>query len=359
MVNGVPSASLPTPPGRKHQAWLIGLGVLVSGLFVYLMFRKVDLTELATHVSQVDPHILALALVVDLVAFLVLALRSHVLLRPLHPYPFWTVLKSILLAYAGNYVFPARAGEVMRLGFLVHKGGASTSSCLAVVAAERILDAGFILALSLVGISLSVVEAPTGITLYVLAGILAACIVLAFLAGRFPGAVKRAVHRVGRLFGRAVSASFIDRSFDGFSRGLQGLSSIRHLLLILLATGCNWGLTAVSIHIWLIAFGLSLPWYASLVILGFVAFGLAVPSSPGNVGTFHYFVTHALVPFGVPLVLAASVAVVGHAVKMPFVFVGVVLCFPDVFGRNRHHAPSEAHAPSKPSAARLHSKLQL
>jgi len=43
--------------------------------------------------------------------------------------------------------------------------------------------------------------------------------------------------------------------------------------------------------------------------------GMLVPSSPGYVGVFHYLVTVALVPFGVPKDLALSFALVWHGVN--------------------------------------------
>jgi uncharacterized membrane protein YbhN (UPF0104 family) len=46
-----------------------------------------------------------------------------------------------------------------------------------------------------------------------------------------------------------------------------------------------------------------------------VALGMVVPSSPGYIGVFHYLVTVALMPFGVPKDLALSFAFVWHGLN--------------------------------------------
>ena len=41
--------------------------------------------------------------------------------------------------------------------------------------------------------------------------------------------------------------------------------------------------------------------------------GMVVPSSPGYIGIFHYLVTVAVVPFGIPKEMALTFALVWHA----------------------------------------------
>jgi uncharacterized membrane protein YbhN (UPF0104 family) len=63
------------------------------------------------------------------------------------------------------------------------------------------------------------------------------------------------------------------------------------------------------------AFHLDVPLTAVIFANIVVALGMLVPSSPGYIGVFHYLVTVALVPFGVPKELALGYAIVWHGIN--------------------------------------------
>ena len=52
------------------------------------------------------------------------------------------------------------------------------------------------------------------------------------------------------------------------------------------------------------------------MVLVFLGFGAAIPSSPGYIGTYDYFAMRGLALFGVPTPVAASFALVGHVVAL-------------------------------------------
>lgn len=111
---------------------------------------------------------------------------------------------------------------------------------------------------------------------------------------------------------------------------IVGFESLGSTKVILCAGGLSvgiWLMSAASVHVWFWAFDLKLPVHAALVVVGFLAFGTALPSAPGFVGAYHYFVVLALTKvYGVDPVQAAAVALVGHAVTVvPVTIVGLPL----------------------------------
>ncbi|MFQ6000262.1 MAG: lysylphosphatidylglycerol synthase domain-containing protein, partial [Anaerolineae bacterium] len=54
---------------------------------------------------------------------------------------------------------------------------------------------------------------------------------------------------------------------------------------------------------------------ASLFVMVVVNLGILIPSSPGYIGTFHFFAMSALAVFGAPRETALSYAVVSHAMQ--------------------------------------------
>jgi len=74
-----------------------------------------------------------------------------------------------------------------------------------------------------------------------------------------------------------------------------------------------WGAVFLFTYLVMMAFGLTLPFYAAIMVVIFTAFGKIIPSSPGAIGTYHYLVIIVLTAFGISKELALSYAIVLHA----------------------------------------------
>ncbi len=67
-----------------------------------------------------------------------------------------------------------------------------------------------------------------------------------------------------------------------------------------------------------------LQWSVSLILLVITTIAIAIPSSPGYVGTYHYLCQITLAMFGVPNGPALSFATVVHGINyLPIVIVGL------------------------------------
>jgi len=62
------------------------------------------------------------------------------------------------------------------------------------------------------------------------------------------------------------------------------------------------------------ALGFDLSFVAALTVMIILIFGLTVPTAPGFVGNWHYFIMLGLVIFGIPKADAMTFAIVHHAV---------------------------------------------
>jgi uncharacterized protein (TIRG00374 family) len=289
---------------RTRQYLQMALGLSVSLLFLWLAFRNVDFDEVLRHAISASPAILALVLVTKTGALLSASARSSLILRRLNPYSFWRVLKSLLVGFVGNAVFPLRAGEVMRVGYLVRHGDGAVppTSAVAVLVVERLMDTLFLF-LVLIGVLLvGVVELEIGTLLPVMGGLAVASMVALFLLGRSPG-------RSAALFSHSP---FLSQKVERFANGLAVLSGPREIAMVGAATAGYWAFQALTVTVWFWAFRLELAWYAPLVVFLFIAFGAALPSSSGSVGTYHFFAISGMTLLGVGRSEAASVATVGH-----------------------------------------------
>lgn len=316
----------------KRRAVMIALGLAISALCLFLLFRDLSIEHVLQEIARVDLVVLSLVIPLDFVAFLFIAWRTHVLFNEMSTCSYREALKSVLLGYAGNNTLPLRAGELLRVGYLARVSKTPSSACLTLVGFERILDMVIILVLFTVSVSMTALSSSATAVLWTVAPALGAVLLFLWLIRRFPERFSALARRAGGLFG-SRGAEFVGGLASNVVDGLAALNSPVTMLGVLALTLANWLITAVSMSMWFFAFDLSLPWYAPLLLIGFVSFGNLLPSSPANVGTFHYFAAKALVVLGVGKATATSVAVVGHvAGTLPFTLVGIIWGFA-VFAR--------------------------
>jgi uncharacterized protein (TIRG00374 family) len=309
---------------------MLGIGLAVSALFLVLLFREVDLTAVLRGARKASPGLLALSLLTKFGGLLCLTGRSRVLLRPVAPYRVMTILRSVMLAFLGNNVLPFRLGEVLRIDYLARHGQVSRGATLAVVAFERVVDSFWLLVI-LAAVSPLIFAGLAGAaSLGVFAGAVAVAMVGGWAVSRYPGAflaVGRTV--VGWLGERALAV--LEPRMEAFVGGFGALGSARRTAAVLLFTLGYWLMQAGSVTLWILAFGLVVPWYAAFVVLVFIAFGAALPSSPGFVGTYDYFAMRGLALFSVDQTVAAAFAIVGHTIAIvPFSLVALVILFPEL-----------------------------
>ena len=316
------------PRWKRLLAILVGLAV--SSGFVVLMISGIDLARVIDEIRQVDVAVLSLTLVTSFAGFLAMATRSAVLLRPLHAYRPFQLFKSVLVSYAGNNVLPLRMGELLRIDYLARHGRCPHTSCLAVLAVERLLDLSCLVLLFFGLLPLVVVEMPSASA----PGIVGAIVVASLVGLAWIGSDRqRFVKLSGQLtswLGEGVSRWITSKA----ARFAEGLGALTKPTRVVAAIGLSWvywlaGITGLGIA--LAAFDIDLPWYAPAVVIVFITFGVALPSAPAFIGTFHYFAMLALTLMGVDQERAVSFAVVIHAFGMvPFTLLGILLLYGEI-----------------------------
>jgi uncharacterized protein (TIRG00374 family) len=323
---------------RETRRWLfLGVGILISCTLLFLSFRKIEFSDLSQHIGRVTLPILALALLTRFTNFCLVALRSSLLFAPLHRYSFWFLFKSGLLAYAVNNVVPFRAGEVARIGYLSREGKIPASSCLAVVAVERLLDLMAICVVIVCTLPSMAIDMPLGAPFYIAAGVLVTFIGGAMWISRRPELFVTLAAKLAGLLGKSVRA-FVEGKSKTFAEGLSALSSPATVLAVAGLSLLFWTMAAFGIQIWIWAFGFDLPWYTPVVVLTFLTFGLAVPSTPGHIGSYHFFAAAAMMAVGLPEAESVSFAVVGHAMAVvPFTLLALPI-FLREFSKRRKNA---------------------
>lgn len=284
------------------------------------MLHDVSPTEVWRQIRAARWGWLLAAAGVATLAFPLRTIRWRVLLRyEGQPLPWMPLWHATAIGFMANNLLPARAGEVARAYAASRLTSARFTTALASIAIERILDGVVLLALLVLGLAaggfgpsttiggVAVQRLTTGAGV-VFGGLLVAALGVVAV----PGFTLR-IARVAA--GRLLPARWAPRAVDLIEGVLEGLSALRspaRVAVVVWWSVVLWVTNALSFWLAFAAFGLALSWGPALVLQGAVAFGVALPSSPGFFGVFEGATRAALALYAISATTAASLAIGFH-----------------------------------------------
>lgn len=315
--------------GKKSN--LIGLAL--SAVCFYLVFRKVDLARLGEAMSSLDYRMLTLAIMVFMTTFLVRTLRWQSLIRPTKKIGYGRLFGVVMIGYMANNVLPARLGEFVRAYVLSKKEGVRKSTTLATIFIERIFDGLsllFILGSLLIAYETGLItgdhDFPASIKYFSIlagfgfAGAFGFVLALEFFPG-FAGFLTRMIHR----FAPAKFAPKLESILRAFVEGVGCLRSWKSLLFVFGASLTVWAIEGSTYALMGQAFHLDLPLRAFFIAMVIVNLGTIMPSAPGFVGVFQFFCMISLGMFGVSEAKAVSFGLVLNLAEyLPVTLVGIL-----------------------------------
>lgn len=265
---------------KDIKRWLPG--AVISLILIAVILHFVDFHTVAEAVRRANYYILGIAMVLS---FLWMALRAAVwwtLLRERAPYKdvFFTISEGYLL----NNFLPFRLGELGRAFLLSRKSSLTFMEILPTIVIERAVDLVYSALVLLAAIPF-VVGAQDSAQI----GIVIAVVVLAGIAALYLLARNRqwALALFHKLSARwpviqRFGGEFLEAFFSGLAVITDGWVFVRFLFWMTL----DWIVAIVSYFLIIRAFFPQAEWTWALFGLGAAAFGGAIPSLPGAVGTF-------------------------------------------------------------------------
>lgn len=299
--------------GNSHRLRNLALSLVVSGGFLYLAFRNVELDELGRALARVDGGWLLVAVVVSLLIMVFRAWRWQLELWPLERVPLGRLWVISSVAYLAINLLPVRLGEVVRPWLLSRRSSVSFSNVVGNLVVEKTVDLVVVVVYILVGL-LTVGALPQWVRQLALfpagvAAVLVSLVLLFWWKGEV--FVERWVLRVlPRSFGgrlRVILASVAE--------GMKVIPNTGLLLAVFAVSLVLWFLPIVSSYIMIRAFELDAPFSAALVVFIFIGFGTALPNLPGMIGPYQYACQLALGLFGVSQVDGLAYGLVLNAVQ--------------------------------------------
>jgi uncharacterized protein (TIRG00374 family) len=276
---------------KDWKRWLPGVIISVGLIAAVLYF--VDLRQTLDALRNANYVLLGSALILGFVWIAVRAQVWRTLLRdkPSYSDTFWTVGEGYIL----NNFLPFRLGELGRAFLLSRKSGMTFMEILPTIVIERAIDLVYT-AIIFVSVIPFVVGASGSERVGVIVGavVLVGMVFLYILARSNKWALD-IFHKLSARWPalQRIGGRFLESFFAGLSVLTDGWLFVRFLFWMTL----NWVLAIINYYLIIRAFfpEAQLTW--AMFCLGAAAFGGAIPSAPGAVGTFEGAIVFALTRF--------------------------------------------------------------
>jgi hypothetical protein len=292
------------------------LGAALGAFFLWLALRNVRPGEIVETLRGASLPAFGAFCLMHLGSLGLRALRWRLLVRPLADVTARRLLPPLAIVFMVNFLFPGRAGEIVRAWLLGKREQVSMSATFATVVIERLFDglavilflapAPFLLA---GGDPVLMARIRWGALLLPLAyvAILAGLLFLGHHREALAGFLSRHPIVQGRpLLARGVHL------LERFCEGLGALRSWRAVAGTVALSLTIWGWGALANALMMRSLGLDLPAYAPFFLIVLQGVGVLIPT-PGFVGPFQYAHVVALGVYGVPEAAALSLALLIHA----------------------------------------------
>jgi uncharacterized membrane protein YbhN (UPF0104 family) len=305
--------------GLSRRTLAVGLivGVPVSAVFLYLATRDLDLGAVWTTLGRADLAEVAAALLAIAVLYLLQAQRWRVIAGREADVGRRGFIEMVVGSVAVNNICPGRPGDIMRGYWLSRTARTPLMRALATVVVDRSADV--VVLTAMIVATLPLVDHPRWLTRLVLGALVVAALAAAALAlGRW-----RALRRGA---GPSSTRSGARRQLSLLVRGIGKVASPARLGPAALLTLGSWVMFGIAA--WWIAqsLGIALSVPESAFVTAAVNLGVAIPSSPGFVGTYQWLSVAALGLFGVPRADAFAFSLLMQAVWwVPTTLAGVAL----------------------------------
>ncbi len=310
---------MPAPfnQAARQGGWLgrgvkLAIGLVISVAFLYATLRAVPFSKVMDALAAARPEWILASLAFVALDYVLKVWRWVTMLRSLGS----TVrLRQAAVPFLGgvafNNVLPFRAGDVIRVVAFQRFTGIPASGQIGTLVLERLLDLFVLMAFLFTTVTFLETDVLDEALLAGLkiAALAVAGAILIFIAA--PRSIRLVVRSIEARIPRLRPAG------EALLRLSDAVATLSRPMFIV-------RVTALSILAWLaeggaffavgMALGVAATPEAALLALSVGTLSTIIPSSPGYVGTFHYFTARTLSGFGASQVGATAYAILIHAI---------------------------------------------
>ena len=301
---------------QKSKRWLPG--ATISIILIAVIFNAVDIPKTIAALRDANHSLLIIAAFLSASWLMVRGIVWRTLLqnRPSYRDTFITLGEGYLM----NNFLPFRLGELGRAFLLSEKTELKFTKILPTIIVERIFDLIISAAIFITAVSFVAEAKGTEQSAYIIGGIvLLAIIILYFLAHNQEWALNfftKITARIPKV--QELGGGLLKSLLAGLSVFTDGALFLRFIFWMLF----NWSIAIIQFTLVITAFFPQATVIWGMFGLGAAAFGGAIPSLPGAIGTLEAAIGGALNLLSNDMSTALAVALIGRLYN--YTFSGIV-----------------------------------
>ncbi len=298
--------------------------LLVGVLFLWLVFRKVDVEQVMKEILDANYFYIFLAILAAILAHIFRAARWNLMINSMgYQTKTSTTFYAVMIGYLANTAVP-RLGEISRCGALSNKDKIPFNSLFGTVIAERVFDMIVLLLiilavifaqLSLVGkfVNTTIIipffssfEKNIWPIIIIFSIIILTAILIYFIFKTYQ-----------HIFNKWTFYKKLQDFLKGLVDGIKTIKRLKQKFVFMLYTLGIWLMYTLMIYIPFFAMsGIShLTFGDAITIMAIGSLGIVAPV-PGGIGTYHFIATALLFElYGIEKITATSFATLTHAAQ--------------------------------------------
>lgn len=297
------------------------IGLLLSIFLLYLVFRKIDIKEVIKHITSAKLEFLLFCVVFGVFLLLLRSYRWRLFVRKHKELKLQNFFESTVLGLFFNVILPFRIGDLIQGFSLAKKTNLAKSLTFSSVLMERFIDLFPPIIFITVG-SLFIVLPKEISVVFSIFVLLFLVLGLIFIL-KFKNFIVKIIENLSlkiKLFQR------LNNIVQNFYLTVENFKDKFFLTKIILLTFFLW--LGYSFIMWLTCFslGIKLPsFYASLLVQAITSLSVAIPASPGYVGSWEFMGMLALSIFNVEKTKAVAFSILSHIISLlPIIILGLI-----------------------------------
>lgn len=288
----------------RSKRWLIILGTVLSIVLLVIVFARLDWQAFLTALTRIQLTELILAAAIVALNVALRALRWNLVAhRPLTQFKyFW---QAANIGYLGNIIYPARAGEVLRIVAIHHFAQLVVGRALSSAIIDRMLDMIVAGLFTLLVLWLHSYRVNPSIGMGV--------IVLFVVASTLLIALTLWIDQLHLYVQRWQLNAQWQKLHQALLQALEGIQSFRqthNITLVITLTLVVFMLDYFWMWQIMRAFDWALPFEAAITVGVFILLGISLPSAPGYIGIYQVACVLALGFYGIEQAQAVAYSIV-------------------------------------------------
>jgi len=287
-------------------------GFVISAIVVALILYFVDLRVTFNAIKAANYGLLLFVFLFGIAWLLVRGLVWRTLLRNRASYR--DVFLTLMEGYLLNTILPFRLGEIGRAFLLSRKSELKFVEILPTIIIERVTDLAFSAAIFVAAVPFIVGAAGADRIGFLIGGVVVIGLVALYFLARNRQWALDAFHRFSKRW--PVIGATGGKFLEAFFSGLEVLTDPGLFTRFILLMTLNWGMAIIQYFLITRAFFPQATLVWGMFVLGAAAFGGAIPSLPGGVGTLEGAMAGAVTLLSGNQSTALAVALTSRALNL-------------------------------------------